>query len=393
MPIPTAWAWVLLESVLGPAPLQILARVAAIGAAARLGKSEATAFETTRQFLRRVSKSGKARPSTIAAIEADIEAGGRHLLSQAYPPEKADELFGRLSQTQGPFAVLAALIDIPETTPAYRRLMAFSQEMDRLGTALQDAAARNDFAHARDLLLQAKMLDNDYWSLPGELPDAAANREKLRGANDWDQLIRAAAPIILNVPLSWLSLLDIAIAPASAGRNRPLFQELITKPAEPSPSDTPAEADRQRVPVSNLVQMIEEIASGINAKLQQRKRPPERRIVNAGDQAYLRDQLDVPKKHDLLSADQFADLLHRLRPDAEPKGDERCGFDPWALLLATNLFSLFTPRDGARPDGKARRDGHEQITSFPVIEAGYLRLWQMNQNKLAGSAVKRPRPS
>ncbi|MBU6419252.1 MAG: hypothetical protein KGQ79_05925 [Proteobacteria bacterium] len=393
MPIPTGWAWLLLESILGRAPLKKVAKVAAKGASLSDKKEdEDTALSRIFKFLQRLAKSGNARPATEEQVWAHMRTGTRHFLGQLYPAGEADRKYEQVVNAKGPFTVLATLVDMRETTQAHEHLMVFSEEMDSLGAAFAEAAEQNDFARARDILLNAEALHDGYWSVPEECPDATANREKLRGANDWDQLIRAVAPILLNVPLSWLSLLDIAIAPEGVARNSPLFQDLITQPLAPSTSGASTEADRRRVPVANLVRMIEGLSADINAKLRGRPKPPKPGIKNSGDQAKLRDKLNVFKKHDLLTAEQFGALLTCLRPDAQPNGDERCGFDPWALLLACNLFSMLTPRDGARPDGKTRLDAPEHITCFPGIEGGYMRWWQMNRAMLAGDTAKRPRP-
>ena len=143
----------------------------------------------------------------------------------------------------------------------------------------------------------------------------------------------------------------------------------------------------------NLIRMLEAIAEDINAKLRKRQKPSERNNRNKGDKAGLRNALKVPKRHDLLSIDQFNAVLARLEPDAKPREGEGCGFDIYALLLATNLFSLFTMRDGRMPVNDSRRTVPQQIICHPGTEARYMRWWQKNRGHVAGDSAQSPRPA
>jgi hypothetical protein len=394
LPIPTGLGWLLLQSVFGGKPLEQMAKFAAEGAALS-GDDEGTAFERFRKVLRRLVKGHKAQPASEAAILEAIMAGSQNALKNAFPPDRASQLFDRLRNATGPFAALAFIAGPQTPTPASQALLEFSEDMDRLGAAFDDAVKKDDFAGARDVLLGAERFDPAYWELPEDgMPHAEVNRVILRGANNWDQLTRAATPVIKNVTMSWLSLLDIATLSAGRyhGADFSLFQPLITRPTEITAMADIQQADRQKLPVANLVRMVEAIAEDINAKQRARLRPSERNIRNKGDELPHRDALKAVRKHDVLSLDQFTALVMHLRPDTKPKGDDRCGFDIYSLLMATNLFSLLTPRDGKPPLGKSRRPAPETIICLPGIEAGYARGWKSNHGKVAGSTAEHSWP-
>jgi hypothetical protein len=81
-----------------------------------------------------------------------------------------------------------------------------------------------------------------------------------------------------------------------------------------------------------------------------------------------------------------------IRPDDQPVGDERCGFDITPLHLATNLFSYLTPRDGSPPSTKTQRKARDRITCLPAIEPTYMRWWMTHWEELAEGAKMPPRP-
>ncbi|MGH7084758.1 MAG: hypothetical protein ACREFN_07175 [Acetobacteraceae bacterium] len=397
LPIPTAFAWLLLESICDGAPLAQLANIAAIGAA-QAGENETQAFEKFRKYLRNQKHVRAPHEGTQAEFQAAVWRAVRQKLREAFGEDiaGAKRLYRHLRNAPGPFSALVADHAVAAPTAAQQALLTFSERLDRMGAAFASACERGDFEGAKAILLTAEGIDESYWLLPeGSLPDAVANRESLRGANHWDQLKRACVPFALNTTLSWLTLLEIATLSAGryAGADFSLFQQLITQPRKGNNLGPTPEADRKTLPVTNLIRMVKAISEDINARLRKRTRPSEPRRVNKGDSTKRANDLKAYKKQALLSSTRFISLVNKLSPDAEPYMGEGCGFDITSLHLATNLFSLLTPRDGSPPSRKTQRNAPDQVTCLPAIEPAYMRWWNIHRKELTEGVNTPPRPS
>lgn len=391
LPIPTGFGWLLLESILGRSPLSRLAESIGQGAAA-LGFNQDKITQSVIRQLNRLRKSGKASPAAQATLTPFMTKSLETLLQASFPADQAKCLSDTLRHATGPFTPLAAIITPKLENSGHNALLALSKVIDDLGAAFAAAMEQNNFALARNVLIESPGLDGTFWAAPEwGFPDAEANITSLRGSNNWSQLTRASAPLIYNITLCWLSLLDIATLCDGKyrGANFSLFQPLITKPTRVAVSSEAFEADRQKLPVSNLVRMIEAIAEDVAGQLKH----SDQGGLNKGERSGQRDSLDIFKKHDLLSIVQFNNLLTALEPKPKSKSLIGVGFDIYSLLLATNLLSFLTPRDSRAPDHKQRRDAHKQIICHPGIEAGYLRWWAENRQKLAVGTTECPRPA
>ena len=140
------------------------------------------------------------------------------------------------------------------------------------------------------------------------------------------------------------------------------------------------------LPTSNLISMVQDISSAINIRIQKRENPPSRTCRSKADMIKRSLAQSELRRHDLLSVEQFHRLLCCLNPDARPEGHEGCGFDIYALLPAANLFSLLTPRDGARPTNGSRRAKPCEIVILCEIPNVYLQWWKRNSGELAKDA-------
>lgn len=396
LPIPTVFAWLLLESIFHGAPLAQMAKVAAVGAT-RVGENETKAAERYRKYLGLQKHVYAPHKSAQVEFTAALRRGIRQELRTTSRDDidEAKRIYRHLRDAPGPFSALVVGHAVAAPTAAQRALLAVSGLLDRVGAAFASARESEDLEKAKAVLLTADGLDGAYWTLPEEnLPDANVNRERLRGANSWDQLTIACAPFVLNTTLSWLSLLDIATLSAGRlqGADFSLFQPLITQPAENSRCTPARDADRQRLPVANLIRLVKAIRDDVDARLLKRPNPPARKYVNKGDSEKLANDLKLFKKNALLSQIQFTALINKLRPGAKPNDDERCGFDVNSLHVATNLFSLLTPRDGSLPMRKTQRIAPDQITCLTGIEPLYMRWWSARWEELTEGANQPPRP-
>jgi hypothetical protein len=394
--IPTAFAWQLLECNFHGAPLAQLAQISAAGAS-QIGENETTAFEKYRKYLALQQHVRAPHKDPQAAFMAALKRAVRQKLRTTFHKDigEAKRIYRHLRSASGPFSALVVDHVVAVPTAAQQALLVLSKRFDRLGAAFSSAYECSSLEDAKAVLLVSDAGDESYWTLPEDnLPDADVNKESLRDAYNWEQLKRVSSPFVLNATLSWLSLLDIAIL--SAGRHQDadfsLFQPLITQPLEGSNYGPAALADRQRLPVPNLIRLAKAIRDDVNARLQKRPNKPERKHVNKGDNANLANDLKLFKKNGLLSQIQFTAMINKLSPDAQPSDDEGCGFDINSLHIATNLFSLLTPRDGSPPMRKTQRIAPNQVTCLTAIEPVYMRWWATHREQLTEGANPPPRP-
>jgi hypothetical protein len=404
LPIPTSFGWLLLDSLIGRSPIELAAEIAAVGAG-RSGEDEAKAQEAYRKNLHLWEKGRQPRPGSLAEFNARMKLGMRYLQSKSVPgePGASETFFQRLDAAVGPFAALAASF-IPDSPDAAQQdLLDFSSNIDQLGVTLEAATRAEALERARDTFLGANWLDERYWGFPEPgMDEPGRTREAIRTCRNWDELTRATVPLVLNITLSWLSRLDLAVL--RGGRHQatsfPLFLPLAAR-------FTPAAAAALRagrplppgkwhaiteLPVSNLIVMLQAIVSDINGRLRNRANPPRSRVASKEDRTKRSVDLSEFRRHDMLSVEQFNSLLAALEPDATPQGDEGCGFDISALHLAANLFSLLTPRDGTRPTNESRRKKPTSITICQEIPDAYLQWWRLNLKELAKHAIEHPWP-
>ena len=373
-----------------------MAQFAAVGAA-RVGADETKAAERYRKYLGLQKRVYAPRKSAQMEFAAAVRRGIRQELRATFRDDigEAKRINRHVRGAPGPFSAFVVDHAVAAPTTAQRALLAVSERLDTLGAAFASARDSEDLEKAKALMLTADGLDGAYWTLPEEdVPDADVNRERLRGANSWDQLTIACAPFVLNTALSWLSLLDIATLSVGRlqGADFSLFQPLITQSTGISSGAPAREADRQRLPVANLIRLVKAIRDDVNARLQKRPNPPARKHINKGDSNKLANDLKLFKKNALLSQTQFTALINKLSPDAQPNDNERCGFDINSLHIATNLFSLLTPRDGSPPMRKTHRIAPDQVTCLTAIEPVYMRWWATHREELAEGANPPPRP-
>jgi hypothetical protein len=388
LPIPTGIAQVLLASIIGGKLGERIAGLMA-EAAALVGEDLGKANERFRKLMRGVLKGRTPRAATKAALVDVLSRGLQKKL------EKSPRLYEQLSSAKGLFTVFAVTFGPETSTPAQQGLLTFSGALDQMGAAFSEAAEADNFAGARSALLDTEGVDTTLWAAP-ELgfPDAEANRAAVRGANNWTQLTRAAAPLIFNCSFCWLSLLDIATLSAGkyAGADFSLFLPLITQPSDTRLSPESFAADRRRLPVANLLRMLGVLAEDIWAE-RRRHLPASERNRTKGDNVRLENRFKTLKRHDFITLSDFNGVLRDLMPTGNAGNSEECWCDIYGLLLATNLFSLFTMRDGKPPVNNSRREAPEQIVCFPEIETGYRRWWQENRNKMTGDVMRSPRPA
>lgn len=373
-----------------------MAQVAAVGAA-RVGDNYTKAVEKYRKYLGLQKHVYAPRKSVQVEFAAAVWRGLRQELRTTFRDDigEAKRIYRHLRRARGPFSTLVVDHSVAAPTAAQRALLALSERLDTLGAAFAPALESEDLEKVKDLLLTADGLDGAYWTVPEEdLPDADVNRERLRGANSWDQLTTACAPFVLNTTLSWLGLLDIATLSEGRlqGADFSLFQPLITQPTENSSCAPARDADRQRLPVANLIRLVKEIRYDTNARLQKRAKRPKPKNIDKESRAKLANDLKPFKKNALLSDVQFTQLMTKLRPDDQPNDDERCGFDIGSLHVATNLFSLLTPRDGLAPMRKAHRIAPDHVTCLTAIEPVFMRWWATHREELTEGANPPPRP-
>jgi hypothetical protein len=407
VPISIAIAWRLWLSLSGGSIWEKIAQVAATGAHLA-GNNEARALEAYRKNLRMWVKQGREpRPRTLAAFRSHLVLGTRHvLLSKDFPggPEAGEAIYRRLDEAIGPFVALATRYIAPTPNAAQQSLLDFSSNLDQLGATFAAAAETSDLERAKDMFLGANWLDDAYWSLPEPgLEDPRRNREALRAAENWDELTRATAPLVVNATLSWLSWLDLSAF--TSGRDKaghfPLFLPLATR-FTPDAIAAMQEGQKQlpcakwsetcELPVPNLVRMVKNIAADINRKMGGRAKPPKGRYDAPQDRNWMSEELKKFGRQDMLSTAQFHHLLMVLNPDAAPQADEECGFDIYALHLAANLFSLLTPRDGKASTNESRRKRPGSISIVGAIPGVYERWWRRNLKEVAGNVIEHPRP-
>lgn len=397
LPIPTGIAWIVLERIIGGQPLEQIAKIAAYGAVlSGKEKDEGTVIERFRQFLRRQVRRGKAPTLAKAdALLAGISAACRHKLFKTFPEDRAEQLFTQFATAKGPFTALALMVQPADATPAFRSLMELSGALDQMGATFGEAAAADDVVEAKSALINAENIDEIYWAAPDlSAPEANANRVFMRDAENWEQVTRAAAPLIFNCSLSWLSLLDVATLSVGkyAGADFPLFLPFMTQCSKRQLGPGTFEANRERLPVANLIRMVVAIAEDIRVN-QLCRNVPWMGITPGENNADIRAEHKSLKRHDFITMADFSSLLKKLLPAADGIVDDERWFDIYALMLATNMFSLFTPRDGKTPEKISRRKVPVQIACFPEIEAGYWHWWAQHRNRLAGNRESCPRPS
>ena len=363
LPVPTGVGWLLLESLQQGAWLKKIAQIAAIGAKL-LCKDEERAQAAFYKMLSKLRGGKQPRESTLTTFKKALRKGVLDLFqkSPAYMPELADCIAQRLDAATGPFAALAVGYVPLSPNSAQQRLFDFSNDLDQLGASFSAAEEKGDLAGAKDLFLRPNWLDEAYWSFPDPgMEDPRHNREALQAAENWEELRRAAAPLMLNTTLAWLSWLDLAVLTGDRDQtlHSPLFLPLATRftpeaaaaRQEGTPPPTDRWSDCFELPVPNLIRMLKNIASDTEWNIQKRAKPPETRHADKGEREKLSTALKEIGRHDLLSFTQFNNLLRALEPTpgADLQANEGCGFDVYALQLAANLFSLLTPREGKPP--------------------------------------------
>lgn len=399
LPIPTSLAWLLLESTQQGSWSKKVAQIAAIGAKI-LGKDEGRTQTAFYKMLTKLQAGHQPRSIKIEALVTALRIGGRYNLQQSrnYSGEQIDLISDQLDSAAGPFTILSASYVPKSANHAWQHLHDFSNNLDHLGSAFADAKGKDDLDAAKDLLLQPNWLDESYWSFPEPgMEDSLISRRALRAATDWEELTRAAAPLVLNTTLAWLSWLDLVVV--TSGRNpsleAPLFLPLATRFTPEAaallrlgkPLLAGDWSENVELPVPNLIRMLKSIVAVINQNLQKRPKPPIPRYFSTQDREGLSGELKKFSREDMLSIEQFNRLLNALGSDDLPRSGEGCGFDIYALHKAANLFSLLTPRDGIVPKNDSRRKRPQSITICEDIPTVYERWWQRNKKDMAQDAV------
>jgi hypothetical protein len=362
-----------------------LAETAAIGASLD-GEDKTSAKEAFGRNIRYWQDGREPEPESIKALTEAIHRSVRDHLEQIMPdePDLREEVYRRLKAATGPFAALAARYASLSSNAAEQHLLDFSTNLDQLGSAFTVAAEANDLERAKDIFLGANWLDEAYWSVPDPgQEDPLRNRETLRAAENWEQLTRATAPLVLNATLSWLSRLDLAvlIGGGSQAAHFPLFLPLL--PRESSQG--------VKLPVPNLIIMLRSISREVSRR--SRANSSSRAIRDGKDPPPDQEKLNQLRKDNVLSAKHFENLLCVLKPQIKPEPGERIGFDVYALNLAANTFSLLTARDGKPPSRTIRRKRPGSVTSFEAISIAYASWWRRNLRDVAGDAAEHPRPA
>jgi hypothetical protein len=403
-PIPTALGYALLESVVEGSIVEKLAQIAAVGAALA-GEDESKANERYRKSLRLWWKGRTPRPGPLSVFMERLRRGMLDGFRRAAGTKIAPEILDkRLNAATGPFIVMAAGHVSATPDAIEQELLDFSENLDQFGAAFASAAEANDLDRAKEVLCQRRnWLDDAYWSFPEPgLEDPHLNREAVIAASDWATLARASTPLVINTTLSWLSRLDLASVKESSGAvaRFPIFLPLAARFTQPATARIAAGLELEKgdwdinlgLPVPNLIKMLKNIASEINIKLKKRSNPPKSKNISLPDREKLSRDLAEFGRHDLLSAEHFESLLRTLSPDAEPLPEEASGVNIYALLLATNLFSLLTGRDGALPTNSSRRNRPLSITITDVIPKVYEGWWRRHVKERGVDVIQRPPP-
>jgi hypothetical protein len=398
-PVPTGLAWLLLESLQQGSLLKNIAEIASTGADV-LETEQSQAQGAFYKLLTKLRRGHQPRANKLTVFQTALHKGALRELhkSRAYSKEQINAIIKRLDAATGPYAALSARF-VPEAPNiAQQHLLDFSTNLDELGLAFAAAEEKDDLETAKNLLLRSNWLDEAYWSFPEPgMEDPHLNRETFRTAANWEQLKRASVPLVLNTSIAWLGWLDLAVV--TGGRDEkltcPLFLSLTTRftpeaaallrQAQPLPVYKWSESFE--LPVPNLIATLKSIVAEVNQNMQKRAKPPKRRPAAKGERESLSSTLKDVGRYDVLSMTQFERLLGAFATDDTPEPGERCGFDVYALHLATNLFSLLTPREDKIPTNEIRRERPQSITICEDIPTVYERWWQRNKREMAEDAV------
>lgn len=362
----------------------------------------------TYKTLSKVKRGHQPRASTLDKLLTNLRTAGLDRIKKApgYSEAAADHLIKRLDAAVGPFVSLSIQFVPFSRNLAANHLLDFAQRLDQLGASYNAATDANDLEAAKHLFLDPNWLDEAYWSWPDPgQEDPRRNRETLSLAANWEELTRAASPLIINCTLSWLSCLDLSVL--SNGRDHaarfPLFLPLATRftPKARSaiqagqPPPAAKWSDCFELPIPNLIRVLKHITEEITQNIQKRAKPPKRRYASKGDREKLSTMLKEISRHDMLSCIQFTKLMCALEPTPgiDLQDGEGYGFDVRALLLAANLFSLMTPRDGKPPTNKTRLNRPQSITIFGDIPDAYAGWWRRNLTEGTGETCESPRPA
>jgi hypothetical protein len=399
LPVPTILSWVLLESLQQGSLLKKIAEIASMGAdvsETEQGQAQGAFYK----LLTKLRRGHQPRANKLTVFQTALREGGLRELSKshAYSKEQINAIIKRLDVAAGPYAALSARF-VPETpNNAQQHLLDFSTNLDELGLAFSTAEEKGDLETAKNLLLRSNWLDEAYWFFPEPgMEDTQHNRETLRLASNWEELRRASTPLVINTTIAWLGWLDLAVV--TGGRDQsvtsPLFLPLATRftpeaaallrQEQPLPGGKWSECFE--LPVANLIAMLKGIVVQVNQNMQKRAKPPKQRLATKDESEALSSKLKDFGRHDMLSTTQFERLLGAFTTDDTPEPGEKCGFDIYALHLATNLFSLLTPRDHKVPTNESRRERPQSITICEDIPTVYERWWQRNKRQAAEDAV------
>lgn len=396
----------LFESMMGGSVIERFADLAAVGADA--GVEEDRAKDTFRHNLRNwLSGTRQPQPEALEAFGAAVQRGVRHDLQKATHIDEAQKkrLSEQMTQLVGPFTSMTSWLLSPQPNIAQSALLDFSENIDCLGAKINAAVDADNLDVVKDLVLGANWLNESYWIIPEPgHEDPRQNRDAMRQARSWHEVVRAFAPLTFNATLSWLSRLDLAVLTGGAdqGSYFPLFLPLSArlKPSvasaqrkgEPLPDES-RWSGHYDLPVSNLIKMLKNITSEINDNIRKRGQAIKPHNANKGDQFYLHNKLKELRRHDLLNLRQFNEVLDILKPEAVPGSSEWRYFDLYSLYIATNLFALFTLRDGKMVTNKRWRGSPGKITVFDFVAKSYEAWWRRNLLDLVGDVIEHPRPN
>jgi hypothetical protein len=378
-----------------------MAKLAADGSGKK-NAAWANVYETTKRTLNKIQKGRESRQSTLDTLLRRIQTGQKIALQkdESLTESERERILTIPDRASGPFSAIAAQFFFDTSSASSASFIEFSHDIDQLATRFSELLTSGTLEDAKTVL-QPNWLDDDYWTFPEDgYDDSLVNRLKMMDAKTSQQLEDALGVFKLNLTLSWLSKFDLAImADAEPERGQfPLFLPLVARftPAaaaairEGKPPPEGNWAAHFDLPVPNLILMLRNISREVSRRT--RAASKQRSDREGKDGMPDQEKLNQLRKHDVLSAADFEDLLLALKPDYLPEAKDRIGFDVYALGLAANAFSMLTLRNGKPPTNKNRRKRPCSITMNDQISAVYQSFWHRHLKEMARDAMEHPWP-